>query len=66
VKLRHARERARDYAAFVEGPPKLRRIASEIEERRPAARANAQRAAEKLWRAEADTEISPFLYKTWT
>ncbi len=66
LKLRHARERARDYAAFAEGPAKLRRIASEIAERRPAARKNAQRAAEELWRAEADTEISPFLYKTWT
>lgn len=66
VKLRHARERMRDYRAFSEGPDNLKRIASEIAERRPGARAHAQRAAEELWRAEADTEISPFLYKTWT
>ncbi len=66
VKLRHARERMRDYRAFSEGPENLRRIASEIAERRPAARKRAQQAAEELWRAEADTEISPFLYKTWT
>jgi len=66
VKLRHARERARDYATLAEGAANLRRIATEIVERRPAARQRAQRAAEELWRAEADTEISPFLYKTWT
>jgi len=66
LKLRDARERARDYAALAEGPANLRRIAAEIAERRPGARTLAQRAAEELWRAEADTEISPFLYKTWT
>ncbi len=66
VKLRHARERARDERALAAGAQTLRGIAHEIEAHRAQLRAHAERCAHELRQAEADTRISPIFYKTWT
>lgn len=66
LKLRHARERARDERALAAGAQTLRGIAREIEARRAQLRAHAEYCAHELRQAEADTRISPLFYKTWT
>ena len=66
LKLRHARERLRDARLLADGAASLRRIAADIERRRPGLRSAALARAEELRQAEADARISPLLYKTWT
>ncbi len=66
VKLRFARERARDQHALAEGASTLRRLSAEIYAKRAQLRATALSRLEALRQAEAETKISPLLYKTWT
>jgi hypothetical protein len=66
LKLRHARERLRDARLLADGAASLRRIADDLERRRPALRAAALARAEELRAAEAEARISPLFYKTWT
>jgi DNA-binding helix-hairpin-helix protein with protein kinase domain len=66
VKLRHLRERANNWARLAGQADELRRLAREIEARRPQLRARARELAEAVAQAVADSDISPLFYKTWT
>jgi DNA-binding helix-hairpin-helix protein with protein kinase domain len=66
VKLRHLRERAANWSRLSGQAAELRRLAHEIETRRPIVRARARELAEAVGQAEADAKISPLFYKTWT
>lgn len=66
IKLRHLRERANNWARFTGQADELRRLASEIEARRPALRERARVLADSARQAQADAKISPLFYKTWT
>ena len=66
VKLRHLRERTTNWSRLNGQAAEMRRLAQEIEARRPALRARAAELAEILARAAAEADISPLLYKTWT
>jgi DNA-binding helix-hairpin-helix protein with protein kinase domain len=66
VKLRHLRERAGNWSRLTGQAAELRRLALEIESRRPMLRARAAELSEALAQAAADADISPIFYKTWT
>jgi DNA-binding helix-hairpin-helix protein with protein kinase domain len=66
VKLRHLRERTSNWSRLAGQAAELRRLAQEIEARRPPLRARALELADALAAAEADADISPLFYKTWT
>jgi DNA-binding helix-hairpin-helix protein with protein kinase domain len=66
IKLRHLRERTSNWARLAGQAAELRRLAHDIEARRPALRERARELADALAQAEADANISPLFYKTWT
>jgi hypothetical protein len=66
VKLRHLRERAANWARLADQSAELRRLAHEIEARRPQLRVRARELADAAGQAEAEANISPLFYKTWT
>jgi DNA-binding helix-hairpin-helix protein with protein kinase domain len=66
VKLRHLRERTGNWSRLTGQAAELRRLAQEIEQRRPVLRARASELAEALAQAAVEADISPFFYKTWT
>jgi DNA-binding helix-hairpin-helix protein with protein kinase domain len=63
-KTAHARERAENQAQLAAGPALLRQIAADTARQRPALEKAARQAAEVLWEAQADDNISPLFY--WT
>jgi DNA-binding helix-hairpin-helix protein with protein kinase domain len=66
VKLRHLRERTGNWARLSGQAAELRRLAQEIELRRPILRTRAAELSEALAQAAAEANISPLFYKTWT
>jgi DNA-binding helix-hairpin-helix protein with protein kinase domain len=66
VKLRHLRERAANWARLADQAAELRRLAHEIDGRRAQLRARVLELSEALASAEAEADIQPLFYKTWT
>ncbi len=62
IKGRHARERSENWSKLAGSAAMLRQIAVEIQEQRAALERAARERADEMWQAEADSEISPFLY----
>jgi DNA-binding helix-hairpin-helix protein with protein kinase domain len=66
VAQRHVRERTTNWSRLAGQAAELRRLAQEIEARQPLLKRRARDLSEAMGQAEAEANISPLFYKTWT